>query len=544
LNFKVVNEIIDDFTNVFDQIIISIDAAYGLIPQIQSEFQNYYYYTIKPLGYKKNNDLIKRYHSLKENPLLINEKDLFQKTKQTFDQVRQIIGNKIIPSYPVFILSILQALDYKPLNLNETSYGYCYQTLIHFALVNKAFLPNDEIDSYINYLKELAFHFYESGIDEIDEDAFVKFHSKYGDSFLIPDFKKVKQTLVQSQILSSNDSCYKFGYRYILYFLVAKYISEIINTPKGENAVKNLFDKVHLEEYANILVFITHHTKEIAFIEESLFSTMTPFEDSRVITLEKGDEYYKLIQDITKEISADIIEINRKPEDEREKYLIEQDKKSRIIEKNKSHVEDIEDSAKESLFPFYKSYRSIEIVGQIIKNRKGSLPKDKLLELITELYYLCFRTIGYLGEMFEGAKSEILLMLYDRIKDGDNKKEIEQKINKFFQYISLQTCLNVFTKLIFSIGIKDLKEIYKEVAKNINSPAAKIVSFSINSYYNDVSASEIKSIAKELEDNHVAFQILRYRVKAYLYNNHVEYKKKQKIADALNMKISPLPVKR
>ena len=542
INAKLAFDMIKDASKLFNQIILTVDTAYSLIPQLQADFEDFDFFALKPLGYKKRNDLIRQYHLIKENPLLLNDEVLLQKTKETFDQVRQILGDRIMPSYPIFILSILQALDYKPLSLNETSYGYCYQTLLHYALVTGANLPNDEIDTYINYLKELAFHFQELEIEEIDLASFAKFHKIYESNYIIPEFEKVRKLLLKSKILKADDGTYSFGYKYILYFLIAKYLSEIINTDKGQKTVKLLFANMHIERNANILVFITHHTKDVTFIEESLFSTMIPFEDSPGITLEKGDPYYQLIQDIAKDLTNDIIEINKKPEEERDKYLKAQDQIQRESEHDSLEIIDnTSEEFKQTIMPFYNSFRSIEIVGQIIKNRKGSLSKQKISELITELYFLSFRTIGFLGGMFKDLKSDLIITLMDRIKDGDTRNKVEQKINHFFQLLSLQACLGVITKLVYSIGVKELRAQYKEVSENIGSPAAKLVSFSINSYYNEVSANEIKTLAKELENNHVAYQILRYKVKSYIYNNYVDYKKKQKIAEALNMKLTSSP---
>ena len=546
LNSRALKNVIDDFSDIFDQIIITVDKATSLMPQLQADFENFYSCTLSPLGYKKINDLIRKYHLLDINPLLVNEAVLLQKTKNSFDQVRQVLGNNIIPAYPIFIISILHSLDYKPLNLNETSHGYCYQTLIHFALAKQARLPNNEIDTYINYIKEFAFYLFESKFDEIDENEFKSFHTKYEASYIISGLEKVKSKLILSQILKEQDGYYSFGYKYIFYFLIAKYIAEKINTQEGERIIRRLFQDLHIEKNANILVFITHHTKDLTFIEESLFSTLTPFENTNPITLEKRGEYYKLIQDIVKEISTDIIELNRKPEKEREEHLANLDQVNRIIEK-KDIVEDDEHEMPKEFseelnklsMPFYNSFRSLEIVGQIIRNRKGSLSKQKLSELITELYNLGFRTIGFIGEVVKDVKNELTLNLMERIKEEDNKQDIESKINSFFQFISLHACLGIISRLVYSAGVKELKDIYKEVSKNMGTPASKLVTFSINSYYNDVSANDIKIIANELKDNQVALQILKIKVKSFLYNNHVDFRKKQKIAEVLNMQIDP-----
>jgi hypothetical protein len=372
----------------------------------------------------------------------------------------------------------------------------------------------------------------------VSESIFVKFHRKYSDQFVFFTYDKVKHKLLASQIIIEEESYFKFGYKYILYFLIAKHVSDIINTDEGKNVIAKLFDNLHLENNANILVFITHHTNDISFISDSLFSAMLPFEEVEAITLKKGGPYYLHINEISLEISNDIIDQNRTPEEEREKQLLIQDKNNRTLEKN-SQLNNEPEEVNEVTIPFLQAFRSIDIVGQIVKNRKGSLPKQEIIELISELYLTGFRTVGFLGTIFTDAKDQLTEELKERIKDDDSREVVKRKINSFFQFISMQTCLGVFTKLVYSVGIKDFKELYEEVAKQIGTPAAKLVSFSINSYYNEISTKEVSKLAKELKNNFVALQILKSRVKSYIYTNHIDYREKQQLAQALDMLISP-----
>ena len=384
----------------------------------------------------------------------------------------------------------------------------------------------------------MAFHFHNLGIESISEGDFVDFFTIYSQKYVFFTYDKIKQKLLSSQIIVNDNSCFRFGYKYVLYFLIAKHVSDIINTEDGKNVIKKLFENLHLENSANILVFITHHTNDISFINDSLLSAMIPFEDQEAISLNKGGQYYQNIKAISSKISNDIIDQSRMPEEEREKQLIKNDEKIRYLEKtNQNNL--TSEEINETTIPFLQAFRSIDIVGQIVKNRKGSLPKQDIIELISEIYLTGFRTIGYLGAIFTDAKDLLAEELKERIEDDDNREDVERKITSFFQLISLQACLGVFTKLVYSVGIKDLKELYEEVAKRIGSPAAKLVSFSINSYYNDISTKDVSNLAKELDGNIVALQILKSRVKAYIYTNHTTYKQKQQLAQALHMKISP-----
>jgi len=196
-------------------------------------------------------------------------------------------------------------------------------------------------------------------------------------------------------------------------------------------------------------------------------------------------------------------------------------------------------SLDEMVVPFVQAFRSIEIVGQIIKNRRGSLDKETLERMLIELYNTAFRMVSYLGEMVKQAKDGVSLRIKESISQKDTNQDIENEIYKFLHFISFQACLGVFSKLVYSVGVKELRGMYSDIAAKLDTPVAKIVSFSINSYYGPIEMGELKKLSKEFEGNIVALQILRARAKSYVYNNYVNYKKKQQIAAYLKMQISP-----
>ena len=522
----------------FGKVIIMLDSASSIIPSMKAEFHDINFYNIKPLGFKKRNELIERYQLLKENPYTLNEQIFLETVKTSFDNVQSILGDKLIPSYPVFILSILQALEYKPLKQNETSFGYCYQTLIHYSLF-KAGISNDQIDTYFNFLAELAYYFIVKEVETINRSEINSFYFSYQEKFLCPAYDVLYRALIQSKILYETDSEIGFGYNYILYYLSAKKISDIHNTKDGTQIVEKLFAKMHIERNANILVFITHHSKDINFIEQSLLNTMVILDKNNPITLNKNDPFYNEIFEFADQLKNDILEINRSPKEEREKMLESKDRNQRKIESSESTSKenDLED-LNNLILPFHQSFRSIEIVGQIIKNRKGSLPKSQLIEMISELYVTGFRTIAYLSDLLTSARTDVINLINEETKNSEDKRNIEKKITQFVQMVSFQACLGVFSKLTHSLGNKDLKNLYKEVAAKMDTPAAKLVSFMINSYYSSISVEEVKLLAEDLKDNLVALKILRNTVKLYVYNKNPDFVIKQKLASNLNMALA------
>lgn len=543
-NTKLLIAKIKELKSIFGKIIFSTNAMYTQASALSAEFEDLEFFIIEPLGYKKRSELIERYHLLNESESTITEQIILQKTKNHFDQIQLVLGNRLIPSYPVYILSILQTLLYaNSPNIEQTSLGYCYQSLIYIALVGKAKIKNEDVDSYFNFLAELAYSLYETDLNTFSEKYLDDFYALYSQKYVTTNLSSIKDNLIEANIIVENEEGdFQFKFNYIFYFLISRKIVDLINTKQGNEIITKLCNNLSNEKDANVLIFTTHHSKDDYLIDEATLSLMSPYESYAPITLKVDDAYYTFIESIATEISSNIIKDNKDPKEVRDKRLEERDKmQSRIsnqvaeVEKN---LDDISDEEYNKLVEeMMHALKSVEIVGQIIKNRKGSIDKQKLKDIIKELYFTAFRTITFFGEICQATQDELIESFKAKIDENDTSADIDAKIKKFFRYMTFQQCLGVFSKVVYSVGNKDLKDIFLEVSEEIDTPAAHLVTFSIKSSYERIKLADLKRIAKELENNPVALSILRARMRAYVYNNHLEYREKQQIASALDMRM-------
>ena len=183
-----------------------------------------------------------------------------------------------------------------------------------------------------------------------------------------------------------------------------------------------------------------------------------------------------------------------------------------------------------------KSLRSIEVVGQIVKNRQGSLPKTNIKSMVKEMYEAAFRTISYFGEFIESERTQLIDDVIKNKKEGESNDEIKKKIDSFFEITSLNFCLFVFSKVIKSVGNKELRTTFTQIADEMGTPAAKLVSFSIISCFSSKMAmQDLEKLVEDLRDNPVAMSIIRARVRSFLYNNHVTFNDRQKIINTVNL---------
>lgn len=156
-----------------------------------------------------------------------------------------------------------------------------------------------------------------------------------------------------------------------------------------------------------------------------------------------------------------------------------------------------------------------------------------------EIYTTAFRTVSFVSDILNSTKDKIIATIVDESEENESGLKTNERISVMVQMTCLHACLSIFNKLTFSVGNRDLRDMYKNVADDINTPAAKLVSFGINSYYGNISIDELKKLNDELKGNAVAASLLRARVKSYVYNKKIDFKIKQQIASALGMRVTP-----
>lgn len=488
-------------------------------------------YHIKSFGYEKRSKLIEKFYERYDNQS-ISQQEMLDKTNEALRMVQQFLGKEYIPPYPIYILSLLlSSSKMMGQNYTQTAYGHCYDAIITCALLTQ--VKDDEVSQFRNFLKHFAFYKFIEKIESLSEEEFSAFYESYKNRFIIVSFEECKRVLLNTGLLVCEDDCYyKFGYKYVYYFTVAEYISAIVNTIEGKHIIKTLCNEIESEEVANILIFLTYHIDDVNFIDETIFTLMASIEDVDPITLQRDDSFYASIEKLCDEMKKETVDVFKKsdPKKAREELMRQQD----TVERERENRED-EKRQNDRLKKIDKAMRAIEVVGQIIKNRRNSLEKSKLQEMVVELYYAGFRTVNYLGStLAEDKKALVEDIIKDEELGGDTMK-IRDHINYFFEITTFRFCLFVFSKIINSVGVKELRWLYTEASKQIGTPAADIVTFSIESVYSRLVVEDLKKLVSKYKDNSAAMTIIRARVRSYLYNNYVDVNDRKRIASALKL---------
>lgn len=532
----------------FEKVIVTTNLQlnlHGVLLHLNNT-DNLKHFRILSLGYHKRNALIEKWIRLGQDVITLNEEMLLSEVKQAYDNISVLLGQQLIPSYPVFILSLLQGLNqvFDNFDISKTSYAFCYNSLIIASLL-KSGTVKEKINGVLKFLSEFAYYRYKQHTEKkyFDENNFRAFYKDYKEDYNAPySAEALLENLCNADIIRCADSgCYTFSYKYIFYFLVAQKISQLVNDNQADGIVQELCMNLHREREANILIFLVYHNGTEKQMEDLLFASMLPFEDYKPITLDRDDPLFKGINDIVDGIKSEVMLQNVDPRENRDIALKKSDDMKRKFERKNPQMRPSEEDFEKNtcLRDLNNTFKIIRILGQIVKNQMETLKKEQILKLIEESYNVCFRSISFFCTLIEDSKEEIVQYILDKYKDKTNIKEseIRTRVQKLLHMLLYQQCLKSFTNLSSAVGTSNVPEIYDEIAKQIGTPVAKIISFTINTYYNKMRINDLEELLLEYENNPVAMEIVKARVLNYVYNNYVEFSQLQKIGQLCHLKL-------
>lgn len=532
LNATAKKQLIEDLKKEFSRIIITTPEVNELhiITENAKLYDDFKSYNIKPFGYYKRNSLIEKWIKLGVDKNIVQIENVEASIKSTFDTITNLLGEQFVPSYPIFILSLLQSLNtsIKSYNLNETSYAYCYESLIVLSLMRIG-VTSAEIGGIMNFVTEFAYTLYAQQTIGIHKDQFNQFYnlhkSKYAFSYTL---ERILTILLNSQLIKEEDEMIFFTYKYLSYYLTAQKISALLHNEEGYKEVEKLCNNLHIEESANILIFVAHKAPaNNRLIEELLLASMLPFEALEPVTLDTKDPFFAFLTSFISEIKDDIVLKNNDPDEYRKKRLKAIDEQDSSRKSSKMITSD--DFKDPNVVNISQTLKVVRILGQIIKNQQGVFEKDKLAELIKSSYLACFRMINFFSNILIDAKDEILDVISKKINNQTDRQLIQKKIADYLYFLGYKVCLSIFSNLTSAVGTSSLKEIYNSVASDIDSPAARIITFTINTYYGSMNPAEVEALMETYKDNPVAIHIIKARVANHLYNTRVDFKKKQRL---------------
>lgn len=523
------------------QTIITWDEYFTLSELLEFQVTTVEVYEILKFGGRKRLELIRKWIDLIDDDFEDEQTKEFQ-IKELSKIVNAVIGKNLIPSLPIYILTILQANELRnTTNFEQSTFGHYYDVLIRSALSQKI-NGNAEIEKYYSYLTELSFWFYKKNKIEVNENHLIEFHTLFTTKYRVQlSFRDVISTLEDSNLIQQNIVSYKFKYKYIYFYFIGKYFSDNIEDEHIQDIVTELSNELYQTESANIYIFLSHHSKSKFIINQILERARELFCDEFLIGFNSDiDSINKLIQETTNKIDfieADTIEL----EDEIDTEIKVHNEIKNEFEKDETK-EDID-----SISKINKAFKTIEILGYIIKNRYASLAGSDKAELVEELYKLGLRSLTFLFRTLLEGEEYIKNEIIDIIRKDPNSaltiREREGLAKQFMFSLLYMVSYSTFKRISSSISSKDLELTFIDVQNKLaiseggekNNAISLIDIAIIFEYSKSFPEKNVKNLVEEIKNNPLAFNILRRLGVNFMRMIPMKEYEQQKASEALNI---------
>lgn len=534
LNDKFRAKFLADVNSAFNCVIITANSSFSFICHEVNELSNYSDYILLDFGHEKRAEIIEKWVAL-GNEECISEDELFRTCDDIKGRLDLIVRRNIVPARPIYLLMLLQMFEaYSQQNLELTSYGHCYQELIYQSFKN-AGIQQKDVNQYINVLTELAWAIHLNG-DGLNHHKLDEFFDNYEKTYLKVDRNNVMEKLKRNSILREIDFKLNFKYPYLFYFFTAKKIADYYQKEASVKIqLRKLLDSLHREDYANILVFVTHHTKDSWILDEIQKTLQELFSDQDKATLTKNqlvfmDAFISKIPELVME-QREIRKERQKHNQKLDQLEMAEDQQSQ--ESTEYEVTDI-------LAKINKTFKGMDIAGQIIRNRHASMTRDSLYMLAEEGTSTGLRFLEYFINITDIAKSEVIKHIeFTLVEHPDlSNKEVQEIAQNIFVHLTYGVINGVIHKIASSIGSKEAEEIYEQLEKRDPSPAIVLLKQAIKLKFNKVvDIREISSTQEKLKNNPVCSRILKEMVIQHTYMFPVGYKEKQQLCEILNISV-------
>jgi len=493
---------------------------------LDNPLRKFVHYEILEFGHLLKEELIERW-LLVGQEFKIDKEKLEIQTVNTKKLVDAVLGKNLLPSFPIFILIILQQLEASTnLNTSSGAHGYLYEALITRSLAKSA--KRIDLDTAYNYLAEIANTMFRNKSRRLSEEQIHLLHSRYCEEYeLTLRFDSIEGALIDAEMLTQTDGYYAFKYKYCYYYFAAMHLSDRIITDEGKAQLNELTRHIYKEEYANILVFLTYLSKHPLIIEamvriaKSLYQGVDPcdFDSHTQFVNALNDQLPRSVL-VDKGSKAARKELNRTIDE--------------IEAKRSKDEEDLDDALRVNV-----ALKTIQVLGQILKNFPGSLRGHTKIEIAEQCAFLGLRTMRMLLKLLEDNSGAMIEDLGERVfKKGLDHEANVRRAKRFMSLIIEALTFGVIKRISGSIGAEALKRTYVELKKMHNTLPMALIDLSVKlDHFRKFPESEFDEIIKDTKNNVFPTLVMRHLLFYHFYRYPVKREIKQKYCEKLGIEL-------
>lgn len=492
---------------------------------VLAPFQNH---DVMPFGLKLRHQLIKKWCQLAPVTTAV---ELDRRIDEVESIVNSVIGKRLVPEYPLYLLILLQSSEqHRHGEIQNSGLSFYYQYLITKSLGGVGVKPA-ELDEHFNYLSLLSWEYHTLKQKELDLVQLRTVNKNFCDRFVTVDLAQRLDLLTRARVLCKRGDDYSFAYPYIYYFFLGRYLAKNLEQPEVRSLVEEACKKLYLRDSAHTVMFLTHHVENswviglICQVLRNCFSEKVPLEFN-------GDtSYINELVEQSAQLQLPAPDVEKNQNDVRE------------MQDGINEVEPEDDSEDYSKLSFVSKWnllhKTAEILGLILTNYYGSLERPRKQEMIREVFDGPLRALRlWLEEIAADLPGLVSTLMAEALEKNpkwnaeETEAEIKRRIFNLFGFVA--------TGVVGSCGsfvaAEKLREDVATVVEQNPTNAYRLIEASARLLKpGKVPIERVKALAEELEKNPYAFGILQTLGFYHMYMFHTDEPQKQALCSTLKI---------
>ena len=504
----------------------------------------YNHYVIVGFGEFLREKFVANWLSLSESKHLEDDY-LTKETERICGILNLVLKKDLLPAYPLFLLVVLQQADLATASVRGGSFGKLFEGVVT-AILHRSEFTKITIEDKYNYLAALAWEMYSRESTSLPRESVESWHSSYWqDIELTMPPADLLADLDRLGIVSATDKVVEFRYSYFFCFFVAYQLHRNIHIEDTHATIGHLCENLHHRISADIVLFLAHLTGNPIVLNKMTETCENLFPEVEPATLDTDDasRLNTLARDIQK------IEIRDSPQENRQEGKAKRDKdiKGRLAATEPraevSAPQPTSDTLK-FIFDLNSAFKTIQILGQALRNVAGSTNKGQKEEILDRIVGLARRVIAvHLTLLEEESLNEQIQEIAQVHRSQDDNFDLQtfqadmyQHIYGLFQFI----CFSVIRHTSMSIGSQNLRATAERILGRQASPILGLlgISFQLESQ-GGIPTERAVALHAKLQDNNFSSSLVRILIARHLYMYNIPYQDKQTLTAKLHIELKP-----
>gem|GEM_PF-1250987 len=530
-----------------------IDA--GRMVEARDDFTHY---RIQQFGWKKRAELVERW-AVNVSPKRDGEETV-RSVISTMATLDTVIGKNFVPSFPVFLLAIIQAQQAnEQVDTTESKQGYFYELFIRNTLARGS--TTIQFNVKVTFLAELAHDLWQRDMHTFDEDRFRAVHDEYRSKYLIHvSFIELETELLRCQILEKRGDSYLFKYPYIYYYFVASYCRDHLDRDDIRAAIVTMSSDLANEDNANVLLFLAHLSKDPFIINQMLRQADAHFADTPVVRFDHDVPGANALDGLIQSALKAVFEDDGRYEEYRKNLYERIDAvDERADDAAREHstpvlasgttsgyrepIDPVEEAIKQDVTEYVGSvgaaFKTLQILGQILKNFGGSIEADVKTTVTAAAYGLGLRTLGSFFEIIRTNRTYLVDGFVGMIREeekGLTDSELADKAKASISALVYMTSYATIKRISHAVGDPALMPAFDVVKDADDSPAVALIHTSLQlDQAKQFPMKGVGNLVSKFQSNTLAMSLLRSLVNQHMHLFPMDYDKKQQACELVGI---------